>query len=285
MRYLLCTALGTAIMLCLAGNTAAQETNLQAGAGVASGFQEQAQQLQAGAQSGLDAAVQPNPGANPITPPPIDSVPRQPAEAQSGLNAEADLEGRTGSRAQAESPDVRANSDASASARAETRGAAPREQWRYKLHNGEWWYWMPSNYWMYHRDGRWVQYDPNSFVPSRGGRRYVTGYRGELGDNYYYDGFGRRYFDDGRGYIDGGSYFDPYGRRFYYNGGRRFYNDNQGYYYWDGSRRVYDRAIFDGRYQDPGFRRGANLGGAIGEAVGGDVGGAIGAEIGGAIGD
>jgi hypothetical protein len=28
-------------------------------------------------------------------------------------------------------------------------------EWRYKYHNGEWWYWLPSKSWAVHRNGRW----------------------------------------------------------------------------------------------------------------------------------
>jgi len=48
-------------------------------------------------------------------------------------------------------------------------------RWRYRYHNGEWWYWMPANHWMYYRDNNWSKYDANSF---RNSNRYSTGYRG-----------------------------------------------------------------------------------------------------------
>jgi len=49
------------------------------------------------------------------------------------------------------------------------RGATPAatgEKWRYKRHNGQWWYWLPSNKWVYWNDGRWVDYDAQSYAQS-----------------------------------------------------------------------------------------------------------------------
>jgi hypothetical protein len=36
--------------------------------------------------------------------------------------------------------------------------ATAQEQWRFKMHNGTWWYWMPDNYWMIYRDGSWTRF-------------------------------------------------------------------------------------------------------------------------------
>src|SRR5712672_2254825 len=35
--------------------------------------------------------------------------------------------------------------------------------WRYRYHRGEWWYWMPANYWTYYRNGNWLTYDPGTY--------------------------------------------------------------------------------------------------------------------------
>jgi hypothetical protein len=42
--------------------------------------------------------------------------------------------------------------------------AAAPEQWRYVSHNGEWWYWLPQNRWVYWRNEKWNDYSPQSFV-------------------------------------------------------------------------------------------------------------------------
>jgi hypothetical protein len=39
-----------------------------------------------------------------------------------------------------------------------------QEQWRFTFHNGEWWYWLPTNRWVYWRNNRWNDYDPQTFV-------------------------------------------------------------------------------------------------------------------------
>jgi hypothetical protein len=74
-------------------------------------------------------------------------------------------------------------------------------RWRFVLHNGEWWYWMPGDYWMYYRDNNWNRFDPYAYQT---GSRYRTGYRGTVNFNnstnpdevYFYDENGRRYRRD-----------------------------------------------------------------------------------------
>jgi hypothetical protein len=147
----------------------------------------------------------------------------------------------------------------------EVRTTARRDgdAWRYKRHNGELWYWSPRDRWLYLRDGRWNVYVPGRFAP-----RYVD--RGPI----YYDRApaytrGRIYYDDGN-----------YGPRRYPRSARRYtyYPYDRGYYN-DGYRYGWD-----GRYRDPGFRQGANIGAAVGDLIGGRDAARIGAEIGGALG-
>jgi hypothetical protein len=38
----------------------------------------------------------------------------------------------------------------------QTGTANQAESWRYKQHDGRWWYWLPSNRWVVWMDGRWV---------------------------------------------------------------------------------------------------------------------------------
>ncbi len=42
-----------------------------------------------------------------------------------------------------------------------------QERWRYKYYNGEWWYWLPANRWVYWRGTRWNNYDPKTFTRPR----------------------------------------------------------------------------------------------------------------------
>ncbi len=61
------------------------------------------------------------------------------------------------------------------------------DHWRYRHHNGLWWYYQPDNSWVIWRDNQWTPYASN---------RYRTGYRGYSydnrdGDGYYY---GNRYY-------------------------------------------------------------------------------------------
>ena len=139
-------------------------------------------------------------------------------------------------------------------------------KWRFRQHNGEWWYWHPSNYWMFHREGDWQRYSRSSYQPQR---RQATGYRGyydgprynEGQHIYYYDEHGNRYSRSYDPYRDGrnnGRYDDRYNDRY---DGR---NDGR----------------YDNRYRgSEGERTGAAIGGAIGGREGANVGRIIGDAI------
>ena len=92
------------------------------------------------------------------------------------------------------------------------------DQWRYRWHNGMWWYWTQENRWIYSNGNQWFNYEPavtaapdagyssqpaygyyqsnpNGYYPNPNGYypgpyRYSTGYRGYYGpvyqDGYYY---------------------------------------------------------------------------------------------------
>jgi hypothetical protein len=107
---------------------------------------------------------------------------------------------------------------------------------------------MPNNTWMYHRDGQWAAYDPNTFVRPRGAfsptqQQYRMGFRGSMSDNRA-AGQGALGADaQSRGNFDGRPYYGPY------SGG-----------------------TYDPRYNDPSFRRGANFGDQIDDPAAGNLG-------------
>jgi hypothetical protein len=47
---------------------------------------------------------------------------------------------------------------------ADKESAQSQDQWRYTFRNGEWWYWLPANRWVYWRDNQWNDYNPKTFV-------------------------------------------------------------------------------------------------------------------------
>ena len=47
---------------------------------------------------------------------------------------------------------------------AEQKAKQGDQQWRFTYHNGEWWYWLPTNQWVYWRNNRWNDYDPQTFI-------------------------------------------------------------------------------------------------------------------------
>lgn len=66
---------------------------------------------------------------------------------------------------------------------AASRPAADKSgRWRYKYHDGRWWYWLPSNSWVFYHNKRWVPYSLQSNMQAlqaggASGRRDVA-YRG-----------------------------------------------------------------------------------------------------------
>jgi hypothetical protein len=101
------------------------------------------------------------------------------------------------------------------------RAAQSGEPWRYRQHNGTWWYWTPDNRWVYRNGNQWINYEPataavpdarysgqpaygnyqptpNDYYP--GPYRYSTGYGGYYGPVYqggYYYGPGGYYGQSG----------------------------------------------------------------------------------------
>ncbi len=48
------------------------------------------------------------------------------------------------------------------------------ETWRYRRHQGLWWYWLPSNKWVYWTDGKWVAYNPETYAKFNASRQGVV---------------------------------------------------------------------------------------------------------------
>lgn len=92
------------------------------------------------------------------------------------------------------------------------------EQWRYRWHGNNWWYWTPENRWVYRNGNEWINYEPTiTGVPDAryssqpvygyyqsspngyyaGPYRYSTGYRGYYGYGPVYQG----------GYYGSGGYY------------------------------------------------------------------------------
>jgi hypothetical protein len=135
------------------------------------------------------------------------------------------------------------------------------ERWRFKHQNGHWWYWLPSNQWVFWNGTTWVGYTPEvyaSFHASRYPSPRRSYYRGYYDGGYYPD---QRWWDGG---YYGGRYWGP-----------GWYGPNYGPWgYYGYGPYGYDR----------GARRGAAAGAAIGGAIGGEAGAAAGVGIGAAIG-
>jgi hypothetical protein len=125
----------------------------------------------------------------------------------------------------------------------QTRIAAPNaaavavnpsaDQWRYRWHNGNWWYWTPEDRWVYRTGNEWTNYEPAvTFAPQPGDAAQLP--QGDYSPRPW------------------GYYSRPYG---YATGYGSYYNYGPGYrggYYGP-----------DGYYGRPGISIGTRRGGGI----------------------
>jgi hypothetical protein len=65
-------------------------------------------------------------------------------------------------------PDKSAASDDARDLAAKPKG----ESWRYRRHNGRWWYWLPSEQWVFWTGSEWTKYDPKTFATYGSPRAY-----------------------------------------------------------------------------------------------------------------
>jgi hypothetical protein len=76
----------------------------------------------------------------------------------------------------------------SAARAAEPIQTKDQNKWRYVVHNGEWWYWMPDNRWVFWRNNKWNDYNrqtytlPNSSVGIAGNLAGSGGRAGNTSD-------------------------------------------------------------------------------------------------------
>jgi len=120
-----------------------------------------------------------------------------------------------------QTPGAGVNAGVSSNANAGVAASQSGDHWRYRWHNGTWWYWTPANRWVYRNGNEWTNYEPaivavpdarysgqpvdgyyqgspNGYYP--GPYRYSTGYRGYYGPVYqggYYYGPGGYYSQPG----------------------------------------------------------------------------------------
>jgi hypothetical protein len=55
-------------------------------------------------------------------------------------------------------------------AASQTDVSQPGESWRYRRHNGQWWYWLPSEKWAVWSGDRWTAYEAKSYSTYRAAR-------------------------------------------------------------------------------------------------------------------
>lgn len=177
-------------------------------------------------------------------------------------------------------------------------------RWRFKKHQGQWWYWHPDEYWMIHEQGRWTKWDSQRRRWSDVAAGDAMRQRGNQGQPIYqgqtYQGqtYRAQPMPQARQYGQDNRLYQPWNNQTWNN---QPWSDNGRYQsgyrgpdtYYGGP--VYDR--FGNRigtgygvpnqpyyYGNPGGRIGAGVGGAVGGALGGNRGAAIGEAVGGALG-
>jgi hypothetical protein len=107
--------------------------------------------------------------------------------------------------------------------------ASNGERWRYRFHNGTWWYWLPTKRWMVWSSGQWVDYVPTTvtYVPSQS---YVPSYG--YGSSYSYPSGYSRYYSGYGGYSPFYGGYGGYGRGLgvglYFGGGHHFGGHHSG---------------------------------------------------------
>jgi hypothetical protein len=52
----------------------------------------------------------------------------------------------------------------------QSNASQPGESWRYRRHNGQWWYWMPSEKWLVWTGDRWTAYKAQAYSAHRAAR-------------------------------------------------------------------------------------------------------------------
>ncbi len=105
------------------------------------------------------------------------------------------------------------------------RAKDPANAWRFKQHDGRWWYYMPDQTWVVYSNTKnaWVKYDPATFAqefpaPAPSSYAYRGGYRPRSSVNLYLGG-GRGYAPYGYGAYPYGGFGYPYGGFGYPYGG------------------------------------------------------------------
>ena len=76
-----------------------------------------------------------------------------------------------------------------------TDASQPSDSWRYRRHDGLWWYWLPSEKWVYWTGDRWTAYQPQKYTEFRATRpqQRSSYYQAEQGNwgPVRYDRFGQ----------------------------------------------------------------------------------------------
>lgn len=118
-------------------------------------------------------------------------------------------------------------------------------KWRYKRHNGQWWYWLPENRWVIWNNDKWEDYNAATYrVPASAATSgtviYAQPYNTAVPQTVY-----RGY--NAAPYVGGYSY-TPYSRGYpgYYRGGSRI---SIGV----GSEPFYDPGYYGSGYYNPGY--------------------------------
>ncbi|MCC7086975.1 MAG: hypothetical protein IT427_18400 [Pirellulales bacterium] len=148
-------------------------------------------------------------------PPTVANSPADPPQvSQSGAAkppASVDTAGQDSDR-DAARRELRDRQQGARQAHRDQRQDRANDRWRFRFHNGEWWYWMPGNFWVYYRGNHWNRYDAAKFQsPTSFANRFVNPVNPYSSSNGYFGGYGFR-SDNNSGYSGQFGYRSYYGR-------------------------------------------------------------------------
>jgi hypothetical protein len=132
-----------------------------------------------------------------------------------------------------QTPGAGANAGVSSNANAAVATNQSGDQWRYRWHNGIWWYWTPENRWVYRNGNEWTNYEPAvTAVPdARYSSQPAYGYYQPVPNGYYQSVPNGYYQSVPNGYYQGpyrystryGGYYGPVYQGGYYYGPGGYY--------------------------------------------------------------
>ena len=149
--------------------------------------------------------------------------PAVPPPPQPETQGRVDVQSETAAPGAANSPGGPVQGGVNLNDGAPVAGNQNPEQWRYRWHNGRWWYWTPANSWVIWMNNTWQPYSQGMFSGGYSSN-YSGSYNSQPYRSYGYSSpsYGYRYSNPYYGYRSGPSFGYGYGSPRYYSGYRGY---------------------------------------------------------------